>query len=79
MIIILTFKMGKKKKNDFPGGPLVKNPPSNTGDTDLIPGQGTKIPHARGSTKPTYHNSRACTMQLEKLIHYNEDPELPKI
>ena len=30
----------------FPGGPGVKNPPCNTGDTDLIPGQGTKIPHA---------------------------------
>ena len=33
---------------DFPGGPVVKNPPSNAGDTGLIPGQGTKIPHAKG-------------------------------
>ena len=29
-----------------PGGPEVKNPPSNAGDTGLIPGQGTGIPHA---------------------------------
>ena len=29
---------------DFPGGPVVKNPPSNAVDEGLIPGQGTKIP-----------------------------------
>ena len=62
MIIILTFKTGKKKKKkDFPGCPIVKNPPSNAGDMDLIPGQGTKIPHATGSMKATHHNPRACT------------------
>ena len=33
---------------DFLVGPVVKNPPSNAGDTGLIPGQGTKIPHAVG-------------------------------
>ena len=33
---------------DFPSGPVVKNPPSNAGDMDFIPGQGTKIPHAAG-------------------------------
>ena len=31
---------------DFPGGPVVKNPPSNAGDGGSIPGRGTKIPHA---------------------------------
>ena len=36
----------KKESRDFPGGPVVKNLPSNAGDTSLIPGQGTKIPHA---------------------------------
>ena len=30
----------------FPGGPVVKNPPSNAGDVGSIPGPGTKIPHA---------------------------------
>ena len=33
---------------DFPGGPVVKNLPSNAGDTGSISGQGTKIPHAAG-------------------------------
>ena len=33
---------------DFPGGPVVKNPPSNAGDTGSIPGLGR--PHMlRGS------------------------------
>ena len=31
---------------DFPGGPMVKNLPSNAGDMGWIPGWGTKIPHA---------------------------------
>ena len=31
---------------DFPGGPVVKNLPSNAGDAGSIPGQETKIPHA---------------------------------
>ena len=33
---------------DFPGGPLAKNPPFNAGDLGSIPGQGTKIPRAMG-------------------------------
>ena len=31
---------------DFPGGPVVKNLPSNAGDMGSMPGWGTKIPHA---------------------------------
>ena len=33
---------------DFPDGPVLRNPPSNAGDTSLVPGQGTEIPHALG-------------------------------
>ena len=33
-----------RKVRDLPGGLMVKNPPSNAGDTGLIPGRGTKIP-----------------------------------
>ena len=54
---------------DFPGGPVVKNPPSNAGDMGLIPGRGTKIPHATGqlslhaaTTEPAH--SRAHMPQL---------------
>ena len=30
----------------LPGGPVVKNPPSNAGDSGWIPRRGTKMPHA---------------------------------
>ena len=33
----------------FPGGPVVKNPPAIARNLGLIPGQGTKIPHALGT------------------------------
>ena len=33
---------------DFPGGLVVKNPPSSVGDMGSIPDQGIKIPHAMG-------------------------------
>ena len=48
---------------DFPGGPVVKNPPSGAGKAGLIPDQGTKIPYATGQlslcaaiTEPVRHN-----------------------
>ena len=48
---------------DFPGGPVVKNPPSNAGDTGSIHSQGTKNPRAAGqlspsasTTEPAHHN-----------------------
>ena len=31
---------------------MVKTLPSNAGDSGLIPGQGTKIPHAAGQLSP---------------------------
>ena len=48
---------------DFPGGPVVENPPSNAGEVGWIPGQGTKIPHAMGQLSP-------CTTTNE-LTHLN--------
>ena len=66
---ILLLKMTYR---DFPGGPVVKNPPSNAGDTGSIPGQRTKIPHAAGqlrlsaaATEPTCCNWRAYELQLK--------------
>ena len=48
---------------NFPGGPGVKNLPSNAGDVGLISGEGTKIPHAveqlslrAPTTEPTHCN-----------------------
>ena len=72
------FHSTKKKKihcRDFPGGPVVKNPPSSAGDAGSIPGQGTKIPHAAGQLSPC-HNYWACMPQLEsprtlEPVHHN--------
>ena len=62
---------------DFPGGPVVKNLPSNAGNTGLIPGWATKIPHAAGqlslhtaATQPV--PSGAYMLQLEKPPTYNK-------
>ena len=51
---------------------MVKNLPSNAGDTSLIPGWGTKIPHASGqlsllavTTEPVHSGAREP--QLESL------------
>ena len=45
---------------DFPSGPVIENLPPNAGYAGLIPGRGTKIPHAMGqlslstaTTEPT--------------------------
>jgi len=57
---------------------VVKNPSSNAGDSGLIPGQDTKIPHASGQL-----NLRSATegsLQPEpafsqrKPVHYNQEP-----
>ena len=41
---------------------MVKNPPYNVGDVVLVPGQGTKIPHAAGQL-----SLRATTTELACL------------
>ena len=51
---------------DFPGGPVVKNLPSNAGDTGSIPGQGTKIPHAVGQLSLSTAMREASMVQVEK-------------
>ena len=48
------------KLGDFPSGPVVKSPPPSAGDSGLIPGQGTKIPHATGQLS----NERSHLLQL---------------
>ena len=37
---------------DIPDGPVVKNLPCDEGDSGSVPGQGTKIPHAKGQLSP---------------------------
>ena len=44
--------ISKLKTWDFPDGPVVKNPPFDAEDTGLIPGLGTKNPHAARQLSP---------------------------
>ena len=55
---------------NFPGGPVVKNLPSNAGDVGSIPGQGPKIPHTTGQLSP-------CTTTTE-LVSLNERARMPQ-
>ena len=36
----MTLEYQEQRTLEFPGGPVVKNPPANAGDTDLIPSLG---------------------------------------
>ena len=55
---------------DLPGGPVVENLPTNTGDVGSIPGQGTKNPHATGQLSLHATTREAHVPQ--------QDPEEPK-
>ena len=43
---------------DFTGGPVVKNPPSNAGNTGSIPSGGTKTPHESEQLSPQLQPER---------------------
>ena len=58
-VINHTGKEHKKECGDFAGGPVVKNSPSNAGDTGSNPGQGTKILHATGQLSPLTASTKA--------------------
>ena len=53
-----------QETEDFPGGPVVKNLPSNAGDLGSIPGQGTKIPNAVRQLSPHSTTREAHALQL---------------
>ena len=70
----MTPLLQKGKKGDFPGGPAVKNPPSHAGDSCLIPGWGTKTPHALEQLSPhaatkTQHSQINIFKKLKKKNH----------
>ena len=55
---------------------MVKNAPSNAGDSGTIPAQGTEIPHATGQLSPhatttelVRLNERACMLQTIEPMH----------
>ena len=47
---------------DLPGGPVVKNLPCSSGGVGLIPGQGTKIPHAAEQLNQWTTTTESCTL-----------------
>ena len=51
----------------FPGGPVVGNLPCNAGDTGLIPGERTDIPHAAEQLDP-------CTAIKTQHSQINNSP-----
>ena len=61
---------------DFPGGPVVKNLPCNSGDNGLIPGRGGSH-MTKGTTKPACRNYGACTLEpvlYSMRSHHSEKP-----
>ena len=54
---------------DFPGGPVVKDPPSNAGDVGSIPSQGTKIPQATGQLSPRTTTTEPARVLQGKIPH----------
>ena len=58
---VFVYNISARLQNEqwaFPGGPVIKNPPANAGDLGLIPGQGTKIPHALAQLSLGHHSWR---------------------
>ena len=46
LTFVVTSESQEPVDRDFPGGPVVKNPPCNAGDVGSIPGLGTKTLHS---------------------------------
>ena len=63
--------MLKQLSGDFPGGPVVKNPPANAGDVGWIPGWGTKIPQAS--------EERSLSAIIREPLSCNKDPVQPEM
>ena len=61
----------KPPQSKNPGGPVVKNLLFNAGDESLIPGWGTKIPHATGQLCP-------CATTRE-AVPCNERSRVPQL
>ena len=64
----------RSQTRDFPGGPVVANPPPSAGHRGLIPGVGTKLPHAVGqvhlcaTTRESPHATHTYEKQAKEEI-----------
>ena len=65
---------------NFPGGSVVKNPPANAGDTDLIPGPGrSHMGQSNWALAPQllkHVHPTACAQQQEKPLQWDPLPPL---
>ena len=66
------------KCGDFPGGPVVKNLPTNAGEVGSIPGQGTKIPHAMEQLSLSVATTELFDWR-EKSMHRKERFCMPQL
>ena len=65
-----TNKTLKNKSRDFPNDPVIKNLPSNAGDTGLIPGPRVKSPHTSRQLSLTAGN---------RSLHPRERSYMPQL
>ena len=61
----------EREFRDFPGGPVIQNPPCNAGDMNSIPGQGTRIPHTARQLSP-------CARTTESSPSRAHEPRLAR-
>ena len=61
--------MFSNNRRDFPDGPVVGSPPSNTG---LVPGQGTNILHSKGPLNPRVSTKSPCTTRKTQCSFKNK-------
>ena len=61
----------RKEDRDFPGGPVIKTLPSNTGDAGSIPGCGMKIPHSSWPKNQSINRSNIVSDSIKtlKMVH----------
>ena len=57
---------------DFSSGPVVRNLPCIAGDTGLIPGWGTKIPHVAEQLSPSATTKILCVVTMTKCSQENK-------
>ena len=63
----ISIELFKTQVRDFPGSLVVKTSPSNAGGASLIPGQGTKIPHASWPKYQNVKQKRYCNKFSKNL------------
>ena len=65
----------KAEKGDFPGGPLVQNPPANAGDMGLIPGPGRfHVLQGNEANTPEVLSPRSRAATTEHVCCSNRSP-----